>query len=101
MNNADHLLHFTPRPYGGTWRLECLPHGEHFTADIEEWSGTADELEANGVTIDRTTCWVHGWLANADDNEDFLRGTDWTENGPWPVLCSYNDGLDIEMFDPT
>ena len=58
---ADHILHFTPDPYGGSWRLECAPHGEHFTVldDIEEWGETAEELEAEGIKIDRSTCWVH------------------------------------------
>lgn len=91
---ADHLLHFKPSVYGGSWRLECLPHGEHFTADIEEWSGTADELEANGVKVDRTTCWVHDWLDNMDHDE-WIKGDDWHENGPWYVVCSYCDGLDV------
>jgi hypothetical protein len=97
MNIPDHLLHFTPGMYGGSYRLECLPHGEHFTADIEEWSGTADKLEAEGVTVDRTTCWVHDWLDVAGDFTEFMRGNDWTEDGPWPVICSYNNGLDVEM----
>jgi hypothetical protein len=96
-NHADHLLHFTPGMYGGSYRLECLPHGEHFTADLEEWSGTAEEMEAKGVIVDRTKCWVHDWLDNADNQIEFLNGDDWTEDGPWPVICSYKDGLNVEM----
>lgn len=96
----DHLLHFKPTNYGGWWRLECLPHGEHFTADTEEWSGTADELEAAGITIDRETCWVHGWLDNVDAGH-CLVGDDWPENGPWPVTCTFDDVLRIEHVDPS
>lgn len=92
----NHMLHFAPGPYGGHWRLECLPHGQHFTADIEEWHESADELEANGITVDRSTCWVHQCLENADSEEDWMRGNDWPEDGPWPVDCSFPGSLDVQ-----
>ena len=103
--SADHLLHFTPDRYGGTWRLECLPGtGEHFTVNsLEEWSGTADELEQQGIEIDRTTCWVHDWLDNADEVEDWMVGPEWDtapEDGPWPVDCSFADSLDVQLATP-
>ena len=93
---ADHLLHVRPTTWGVEWRLECLPGSEHFTADLEEWSNTADELEAEGVAVDRTTCWVHDHLDNAGDQEEWMKGDDWPEDGPWPVMCSYPGGLDVE-----
>jgi hypothetical protein len=98
---ADHVLHFTPDPYGGSWRLECTPHGEHFTVldDIEEWTETAEELEAEGIKVDRSTCWVHDWLDNLEV-EEWMKSGEWTENGPWMVVCSYNDGLDVEFVAP-
>ena len=98
----DHILHVTPRPWGVEWRLECLPGDEHFTADHPdgEWTGTADDLEAEGITVDRTTCWVHDWLDNADDQEEWMRGDDWPEDGPWPVVCSFVGGLDVEYCKP-
>jgi hypothetical protein len=98
---ADHLLHFTPDRYGGTWRLECLPDtGEHFTVHgLEEWDCSADELERQGVEVDRTTCWVHDWLDNGD-LEDWMVGDGWTENGPWPVDCSFCDSLDVQFVPP-
>jgi hypothetical protein len=40
---------------------------------------------------------VHGWLDNADSPDEFMNGDDWTEDGPWSVICSYNEGLDVEM----
>ena len=94
----DHILHFTPGRYGGSWRLECAPHGEHFTVhgDVEEWTGTADELEAEGLDVDRSTCWVHDWLDEATSPEEFLVGNDdWPEDGPWTVACSFDGGLDV------
>ena len=91
---ADHILHCKPDPYGLSWRLECLPGIEHFTADLEEWTGTADELEAEGVAVDRTRCWVHDHLDNLEQ-EEWMKGTDWPEDGPWRVVCSYVDGLDV------
>jgi len=95
----DHLLHFTPTPYGALWRLECLPHGEHFTVhSLEEWDCSADELEANGIEVDRTTCWVHDWLDNADAVECWMVGPEWEdapEDGPWTVDCSFGGALDV------
>ena len=93
---ADHILHVRPSYYGVEWRLECLPGSEHFTADLEEWSGTADELVRAGVRVDRSTCWVHAWLENADTQDEWMKGDDWPEDGPWPVVCSFAGGLDVE-----
>lgn len=90
----DHLLHFTPDRYGGTWSLECLPHGDHFTADIEEWDCSAEELEANGVTVDRSTCWVHDWIGELEQ-EEWMKPGEWGKNGPWPVVCTYDCGLEV------
>jgi hypothetical protein len=97
----DHILHFTPGKSGGWgWRLGCLPGDGHFTADLQDWEGqTADELEAEGVTVDRSTCWVHDWIANSYGSEEWMKVGAWTEDGPWPVTCSFNGGL-LVTFAP-
>ena len=80
--------------------MECLPHGEHFTVhSLEEWYCSADELEANGIEVDRTTCWVHDWLDNADEVEGWMVGPEWEdspEDGPWTVVCSFGGSLDVQ-----
>lgn len=95
MASWDHILLYTPDAYGGSWRLECAAHGEHFTADVEEWDCTARELEANGVTVDWSTCWVHDWIDNGYIEEWMIPGG-WSGGGPWLVSCWYSDGLRVE-----
>lgn len=101
MRRSDHLLHIRPDSYGVEWRLECLTDvGEHFTADLDEWGESADELEARGVQVDRSTCWVHAYLENAGHHEDWLAGDNWPEDGPWPVCCSFDGSLTVEYVPP-